>query len=244
MRLREAQFFQVPEPGHLRRTCCGSGVFVCRVRPVCNRSARQPSVQGRDTVGGKLDLLLMLDFGDASRAELACQRALDCLAQTPANQVWRKFQRLAGWQPASHDDVDVGMVRVAVDHAAPFDRRSSVLLDPGNHVGCGSLEVNVCIFGREDDLEDALIPGLLPALCQPSERVLLRQSKAVGIGNLAADFGGRFPLRRQAVALGALPLDVRSMRLPSPWCPGGGIADVHDGSGAGKPTTLRRRATG
>ena len=172
----------------------------------------------------------MLDVRDGSRAELPCQRALDGLAEPSANQVRWKFERLPGWQTAPHDDVGVGMVGVAVDHASPFDRRSGVLLDPGHHVCCGSLEVHVCVFGRQDDLEDALVPGLLPAFSQRSELVLLRQSKPVWIGNLAADFGTRFPLSRQAVALGALSLDVGSMRLPSPRRPGGRIADIHDGA--------------
>ena len=93
---REAKLFEMAEPGHFRRACCGSGIFVCGVGVVWNRSTGQPTVQGRDTVCGKLDLLLMLDVRDGSRAELPCQRALDCLAQPSPNQVWWKFERLAG----------------------------------------------------------------------------------------------------------------------------------------------------
>ena len=124
----------------------------------------------------------------------------------------------------------VGMVGIAVNHSSPFDRRSGKLLDPCHHLGRGSLEVHVCIFWRQDDFENSLVSSLLPAFGHPPELVLLCQSKPVGIGRLAFNFGGRFPLRWQAVALGTLPLYVGSMRLPSPWRPGGRIADINDGA--------------
>jgi hypothetical protein len=73
---RETKLLEVPEPGHFRRACGGSRFFVRRVRPVWDRSAGQPSVQGRDTVGGKLYLFLVFDVGDGSRAELPRQRSL------------------------------------------------------------------------------------------------------------------------------------------------------------------------
>src|SRR5271166_6497338 len=59
--LREAQFFQVPEPVHLCRACGGTGLFVCWVGGPWDRSPGQTAVQRRHAVGGKLDLLLMLD---------------------------------------------------------------------------------------------------------------------------------------------------------------------------------------
>jgi len=129
---RETKLLEVPEPGHFRRACGGSRIFVCRVRPEWDRSACQSSIQGRDTVGGKLYLLLVLDVLDGSRAELSCQRALYGFSEPPANQGWWKFERLPGWQTAPHNDVGVGMVGIAVDHASPFDRRSGVLFDPGH----------------------------------------------------------------------------------------------------------------
>jgi hypothetical protein len=66
---RETKLLEVTEPGHFRRAGGGSRIFVRRVRPVRDSSAGQPSVQGRDAVGGQLDLLLMLDVGDGSRAD-------------------------------------------------------------------------------------------------------------------------------------------------------------------------------
>ena len=92
------------------------------------------------------------------------------------------------------------------------------------------LEIHVRVFGRQDDFEDALVSGLLPAFSQRTELVLLRQAKPVWVGNLAADCYTRLFLSRQAVALGAFALDVGSMRLPSPRRPGGRIADIHDGA--------------
>jgi hypothetical protein len=112
------------------------------------------------------------------------------------------------------------MVCVAVDHTSPFDRRSGVLLDPGNQVFRSSLEVYVGVFRRQDDFENALVSGPLPTFSQRTELVLLRQAKPVWGGNLAADCYTRLFLSRQAVAFGAFSLDVGSMRLPSPRRPG------------------------
>jgi hypothetical protein len=122
------------------------------------------------------------------------------------------------------------MVRVAVDHASPFDRRSGVLLDPGHHVFRSSLEVYVGVFWRHDDFENALVSGPLPAFSQRTELVLLRQANPIWVGNLAADCYTRLFLSRQAVAFRAFSLDVGSMRLPSPRRPGGRIADIDDGA--------------
>jgi hypothetical protein len=122
------------------------------------------------------------------------------------------------------------MVGVAVDHASPFDRRSSVLLDPGHQCCCRLLEIRVRVFGGQDDLEDALISGLLPSFSQRTELVLLRQAKPVWGGNLAADCYTRLFLSRHAVAFGAFALDVCSMRFPTPRRPGGRVADIHDGA--------------
>jgi hypothetical protein len=122
------------------------------------------------------------------------------------------------------------MVGIAVDQTSPFNRRSGMLLDPGHYLCRGSLEVHARVFRGQDDLENSLVSGFLPAFSQRTKLVFLRQAKSVWIRDLAVDCDTHLLLNRQAVALGALSLDVGSMRLPSPRRPGGRIADIDDGA--------------
>ena len=123
----------------------------------------------------------------------------------------------------------MGMVRVAVDDATPLDRCSSVLLNAGNHVLRRALEIDRCVFGGNDDLENALISCPLPTVGQRSERMCPGQAEAIGLGHLWVVFQTLFSLL-QAVAPRAFSLDISAVGLPAARCPGRRIADIHNGS--------------
>jgi hypothetical protein len=122
----------------------------------------------------------------------------------------------------------VGMVRVAMDNSAPLDGRSSVLLNPGDHAfGC-LVEVNPRVFWRNNDLEDALIAGPLPAIGQRSQWMFLSQAETVGIRHSRIGFQLPLPLFRR-VPSGALTFDIGAVGLPAARRPGRRISDIHNG---------------
>ncbi len=165
-----------------RRFGCGRGyaetsigeVFAIEIHP-----ASESPVQRRDAIRRQFDLLLLLDFLDGAWSKLPSQRALDSFTESSANQGGRKLERLAGWQPSAHKEMNVGMLCITMDYSRPLDRCSCVLLNAINHVPDGSVEISLAVFRRDDNLEDAFVSGALPVVCQRPKLMFTSQAKAV-----------------------------------------------------------------
>ncbi len=83
----------------------------------------------------------------------------------------RKMERLALFVHTTQSDVDMGMVCVVVDDCGPFQLCPKIAFQSGHQLLRVSFQVDpVAKFRRDDDLEKAFIPGLLPSI-QPSRNV-------------------------------------------------------------------------
>jgi hypothetical protein len=65
------------------------------------------------------------------------------------------------------------VIRVPMDDSCPLDRSAGVLLDASDQVASCALKIDGRIFRRNDDFEDALVPGFLPLVGHRIQRALL-----------------------------------------------------------------------
>jgi hypothetical protein len=227
-RLSKPKPRKMKEAGSLEGISTILEVAKCTLAGGWKQSSFESAVERSGAIRGQLRLLLVLDLLECAWTKLPGQGTLDCLSQSTAYQFSREDEFFPGTEPATHNDMGVRMVRVAMDDSAPLDLAINVTLNAGDKILGSLAKICFLILWRDDDLEKAFVAGLLPVPGNRTEGTLFCDPEFL--------FALAFP-----VVLRALTFNIETVRFPAAWSAGTGIANI-DNSAALESRRLWHRS--
>jgi hypothetical protein len=144
---------KMTEPGSLEGIRTILEVTKCIFAGGWKQSSFESAVERSGAIRDQLRLLLVLDLLECAWTKLPGQGTLDCLSQSTAYQFSREDEFFPGTEPATHNDVGVRMVCVAMDDSAPLDPAINVTLNAGDKILGSLAKIRVPVFWGDDDLE-------------------------------------------------------------------------------------------
>jgi hypothetical protein len=144
---------KMTEAGSLEGISTILEVTKCTLAGGWKQSPFESTVERSGAIRIQLRSLLVLDLLECAGTKQPGQGTLDCLAQSAPDEFSWENEFLAGTEFATHNDVGVRMVRVAMDDSAPLDLAINVALNAGDQIQGSLTKIRFLVLWRDNDLE-------------------------------------------------------------------------------------------